>query len=250
MKTTLLGAIAAAALLAFPATAQQSGEDSLANQGSAFVKGKTGGAWHAEVERTQRGFRIGNPEAEAALIEFISYTCPACARFAQQGEAALDMALLAPGDATVEVRPVIRNGIDLTVSLLAQCGGAEGFKDRHRLFMLNHDTWMAKVRNGPQSQQAIWARGDKASRMNAARALDLDDMLIDRGMSRAQVDTCINDDQAALALIRNSSADRTEFGVAATPSFALDGELLTDVHDWNGLYAVLKTRFIAPTGGE
>lgn len=249
MKSRLLGAIAAVTLLAIPATAQQSDPDSLANQGSAFVKGKTGGAWHAEVERTERGFRIGNPDAEAELIEFISYTCPACANFTQEGEAALDMAVLAPGEATVEVRPVIRNAMDLIVSLLVQCGGAEGFKDRHRLFMLGQTSWLAKVRNAPQSQQAIWSRGDKASRMNAVRALDFDDMLIDRGMSRTDLNACINDDQAALALIRNSSADRADYGVGSTPSFALDGELLTDVHDWKALYPVLKARFV-PTGEE
>ncbi len=230
-------------MLALPAMAQQGDPDSLANQGSAFVKGKTGGAWHAEIERTERGFRIGNPDAEAALIEFVSYTCGHCATFAQEGEAALDMAVLAPGEATVEVRPVIRNAVDLTVSLLVQCGGADGFKDRHRMFMLGQDEWLEKARNAPQSQQQIWARGDKASRMNLARALDFDDMLINRGMSRTDVDACINDDQAALALIRNGNADRTEFGVTATPSFALDGELLSDVHSWTTLYPVLKTRF-------
>lgn len=250
MKSKLLATVTAAIVIASPATAQQDDPDSLANQGSAFVKGKTGGAWHAEVERTERGFRIGDPDAEANLIEFISYTCPACARFTQQGEAALDMALLAPGEATVEVRPVIRNAIDLTVSLLVQCGGAEGFKDRHRLFMLGQTDWLARVRGAPQSQQAVWARGDKASRMNAATALDFDDMLIDRGMSRTDINTCINDDQAALALIRNSSADRSDYGVESTPSFALDGELLTDVHDWNALYPVLKARFAPTAGGD
>lgn len=249
MKTRIFGAIAAAALLALPATAQQSSNGSLADTPSAFVPNKSGGAWHAEVERTERGFRIGKPDAEAELIEFISYTCPACRRFAEQGEAALDMAVLAPGEGSLEVRPVIRNAIDLTVSLLVQCGGADGFKDRHRMFMLGQDEWLAKAQSAPQSQQAIWARGDRASRMNLARALDFDDMLIERGMSRPQVDGCINDDQAALALVRNSNADRTEFGVKATPSFALDGELVANVHDWRGLYSVLSARF-APTSGQ
>lgn len=239
-------AIAAITLLALPAAAQDGDLESLANQGSAFVKGKTGGAWHAEVERTERGFRIGNPDADAALIEFISYTCPACGRFAQNGEGALDMTVLAPGEATVEIRPVIRNAIDLTVSLLVQCGGADGFKDRHRLFMLQQDSWMAKVRAAPQAQQATWARGDRASRVNAAYALDFDDLLEPFGMTKPQMDQCLNDDQAALALIRNGNANREELGVKSTPSFALDGKLLQDVHDWNALYPVLVAQF-SPT---
>ncbi|MEP3421939.1 MAG: thioredoxin domain-containing protein [Erythrobacter sp.] len=225
------------------ALAQSNSSGSLSNPESSFSRGDRRAAWHAEVERTERGHRIGNPEAEAALIEFISYTCGHCATFAREGEGALDLALLAPGLMTVEVRPVIRNGIDLTVSLLVQCGAPEGFKDRHRLFLMQQDTWLNKARTAPQSQQAIWARGDQAARLNAARALDLDDMLAERGMSMSDINTCLSDNQAALTLIQNGNADRAEFAVPGTPSFALDGELLTDVHSWAGLYPVLAERF-------
>ena len=246
MKRVILGAIAAASLLALPANAQ-SGEDNrqedLSNPSSAFAGNGLRGRWHSEIERTERGHLIGNPDAEASLIEFISYTCSHCASFAREGEGALDLILLAPGRMNVEVRPVIRNGIDLTVSLLVQCGAPSGFKDRHRMFLMRQQVWLTKAQNAPQSQQAIWMRGDKASRMNAAAALDLDDMLADNGTSRTEINTCLNDDQAALALIRNGNADREEFAVPGTPSFALDGTLLKDVHSWSALYPVLQAHF-------
>lgn len=256
MKHAITGAFAAASALALASTSPVSAQssdaqagDQLSNPSSAFVGDGRRAAWHAEVERTERGYRIGNPDAEASLIEFISYTCSHCADFARQGEGALDMILLAPGHMNVEVRPVIRNAIDLTVSLLVQCGDPSGFKDRHRMFLMRQQTWLAKVQSAPQSQQAIWMRGDKASRLNAATALDFDDMLADRGMSRADINTCLNDDQAALALIRNGNADRDELGVRATPSFALDGELLTNVHNWAALSPVLQEHF-RPKGEE
>ncbi len=244
MRNAFLGALAVACAIALPASAQttSSAPDQLADPESAFA-GDRRAAWHAEVERTERGFLIGNPDAEASLIEFISYTCSHCATFAREGEGALDLALLAPGHMSVEVRPVIRNGLDLAVSLLVQCGGADGFKDRHRLFLMRQDDWFGKARSAPQSQQAIWLRGDRAGRLNAARALDLDDMLADRGMSMSDINTCLSDNQAALALIRNGSANRDEFGVTGTPSFALDGELLDGVHNWAALYPVLAERF-------
>ena len=59
----------------------------------------------------------------------------------------------------------------------------------------------------------------------------------------SDINTCLSDDQAALALIRNGSANRDEFGVTGTPSFALDGELLDGVHNWAALYPVLAERF-------
>lgn len=246
MNSKLLGALAAAALLTFPASAQETqttGRDQLSNPGSAFVGDGRRKSWHAEVEKTERGFLIGDPEAEVSMIEFISYTCPHCADFAQQGEGAIDMVLLAPGKMNLEVRPVIRNGVDLAVSLLVQCGGPDGFKDRHRMYLARQRQWLAQAQSAPASQQAVWARGDRAARLNVAMALDLDDMLAERGMSRTDITACLSDDQAALALIRGGQADAAEFSVRGTPSFALDGELLEGVHSWGTLYPVLEKRF-------
>lgn len=239
----LLAGAAALAIAPFVAASAQSSETGLANPDSAFVDNGRRASWHAEVERTERGYRIGNPDADAALIEFVSYTCGHCASFAREGEGALDLLLLAPGHMTVEIRPVIRNAIDLTISLLVQCGDDDGFKNRHRMYMLSQETWLAKARSAPQAQQAIWARGDRTARLNAARALDLDDMLAERGTSLADINTCLADDAAALALIQNGNADREDFAVTGTPSFALDGELLPNVHNWTALSTVLQERF-------
>lgn len=218
-------------------------ENQLRDPPSAFKGDGRRASWHAEVSQTERGFIIGNPDAEASLIEWISYTCGGCAAFARQGEGALDLALLAPGHMTVEVRPVIRNAIDLTVSLLVQCGGPEGFKDRHRMYLMQQATWAQKLRSAPQSQKASWSRGDKAARISAAAALDLDDMLANTGTSRRDINTCLSDDETALKLVRNATADREEFAYAKTPGFALDGEVLTDVHSWGALYPVIAQRF-------
>jgi len=254
LKNGILGALAIVATLTLPASAQDaSAQDSgsgnqLSDPRSAFAS-SSGKAWHAEVERTERGHIIGNPEAEAALIEFISYTCSHCATFAREGEGALDLALLAPGHMTVEVRPVIRNGIDLTISMLVQCGEPSGFKDRHRMFLMRQGDWIAKVQSAPSSQQAIWGRGDAAGRLNAARALDFDDMMVARGASLVEINRCLGDNGAAMELIENGNADRDEFAVPGTPSFALDGELLENVHTWAALYPVLAERF-RPTQGQ
>jgi protein-disulfide isomerase len=236
----LTAALGTAAMLAIgPAAAQQD----LSRPGSAFVPQDNPGNWPSTVVRTERGHLIGNPEAETRLIEFISYTCPHCADFAAQGEPALELAVLMPGKATLEIRSIIRNPLDLTVTLLAQCGDPAGFKARHQTLMRAQPDWLAKARGAPQSQQAIWMRGDKAGRMNAASALGLTDMLVRRGQSQAELDACVMDDAAAKQVVANDRADRAEFAVPGTPSFALDGKLLAEVHSWDALYAVLSARF-------
>lgn len=240
---TILGAAIIA--LAAPGAAQQT----LDTPRSAFEGVDPQGNWSAAIARSDRGHLIGNPEAETRLIEFVSYTCGHCASFAMEGEPAIDLTLLMRGRIAVEVRPVIRNALDLTLTLLAQCGDPAGFKDRHRAFMYGQSEWMAKVQNAPQSQQAIWARADKASRMNAASALGLADMLVQRGQSLTEVNACVMNDAAAQKIIDNGSADRLEFKIEGTPSFALDGKLLTNVHNWTALYPVLSARFAAAPDG-
>ncbi len=241
-KFASFAALAAALALTAPANAQEREQD-LSNPDSAFVDTFQKGNWHAVIEPTERGHLIGNPRADAQLIEFVSYTCGHCASFAFEGEPAMDLVLLMPGEMSLEVRPVIRNALDLTVSLLAACGDPRQFKSRHRAFMTSQSQWLRKARAAPQSQQAIWLRGDRNGRLNAARALDLDDMLVKSGQSVADINACLSDDSAAKALIDNSKADRDEFGVPGTPSFALDGKLLKGVHNWEALYPVLSERF-------
>jgi protein-disulfide isomerase len=240
MSKPLLLTAAALALAAGAATAQD-----LSRPDSDFAPKPKAGNWQNSVERTERGHLIGNPEAKTTLVEFISYTCPHCADFAARGEPALDVVLLGPGKLTVEVRPVIRNGLDLAVTLLANCGDPAEFKVRHRTLILAQADWLGKALAAPKSQQAIWQRGDRAGRQNAASALGLTAMLAAKGQSRAELDACIANDAAAQKLLQNDEADSTEFGVNSTPSFAMDGKLLAEVHSWEQLYPLLRDRFTA-----
>ncbi|MBA4050482.1 MAG: protein-disulfide isomerase [Erythrobacter sp.] len=233
----------AAAALAF-ATGVAAAQD-LSRPDSSFGPKPKAGNWQNSVERTERGHLIGNPEAETRLVEFISYTCPHCADFAARGEPALDVVLLGPGKITVEVRPVIRNGLDLAVTLLANCGDPAQFKARHRTLILAQADWLGKAQAAPKTQQAIWQRGDKAGRQNAASALGLTAMLAAKGQSKAELDACIANDAAAQKLLQNDEADGKEFGVNSTPSFAMDGKLLANVHSWEALYPLLRDRFTA-----
>ncbi len=228
----------AALALAVPVAAQ-----TLDNNYTEFVGNLDPQVWIGTIERTERGHLIGKPEADAELIEFVSYTCSHCANFARQGDPSLELTAVGPGYVNVEVRPVIRNGLDLVVTLLAQCGDPAGFKDRHRMFMYSQEEWLTKAINAPKTQQAIWSRGDAAARTNAAQALDLDDMVAERGLTTPQINACLADDAAAQTLLANGRADATDFGINSTPSFALDGKLLSNVHDWPGLSVALQTRF-------
>jgi protein-disulfide isomerase len=231
---------AMAITLAAPAAAQK---QDLSNPDSAFAGSGDESDWLTTITRTERGHRIGNPDADSRMIEFISYTCSHCANFTDEGEPGLELTLILPGRMNLEVRPVIRNWLDVTVTMLAQCGAESSFKDRHRMLMLSQDEWLGKAQKAPVSQQQVWARADGNARVNAANALGLLDMMAKAGQSRTQLTTCLVDDAAFETLLDNGKADRAEFAFSGTPSFALDGKLLANVHGWAALYTLLSERF-------
>jgi hypothetical protein len=246
----LLLAAAALALAAGAASAQPKPQPKpdLDRPGSAFSTQGKSGKWATIIARTPRGHLIGNPAAKAQLIAFTSYTCPQCAAFANRGEPALEMLLISPGTMSLEVRPRVMGGLDLAVTMLAQCGDPKGFRMRHQTLMLTQGEWLAKAKSAPASQQAIWERGDRAARMNAASALGLSGMLARRGQSRSALDACLADDAAARRLKSLAAADTAEFAPVTTPAFALDGKLLAGVDGWETLLPVLTARFAAPKG--
>ena len=234
--------IALALASATPGVAQAP-SGSLADTRSELVDDLPPQNWLNAVDRTERGYRLGNPEAEAELIEFISYTCSHCAHFAKESDSALDVAAIGPGYMSVEVRPVIRNYLDLVVSLMVRCGDPAGFKGRHRAFLYAQDSWLGKAVNAPQAQQQVWARGTIEARVNAAQALGLYDIMRDQGYATSAVDACLRDDAAARAIQENDRADRAAFSISGTPTFALDGETLPGVFDWPTLAQRLQERF-------
>lgn len=206
----------------------------------------TTGPWHTNVEVTEAGHVIGDPDAETVLTEFVSYTCGHCATFAKQGDAALDIAFISNGKLRFEVRSYIRNALDLTVSMLVACGDPSNFKGNHAMFMRSHDDWLKKAAAAPQSQQAIWGRGDRNARMSMASALGLSDkMTKQRGYALPVVNTCLADDAKAQALMLGTQSAARDFGINGTPSFALNGETLQNVHSWQSLYPVLQAHYKA-----
>jgi protein-disulfide isomerase len=199
--------------------------------------------WNAQIVETTGGHRVGNPEASVHLMAFESYTCPHCANFEQQAEGALRIAYIHPGQITLEVRHIIRDPIDLTVVMLANCGPAEKFFDNHRAFMLSQDAWLSKTANVSQATISRWTSTDRAAGRRAiAQDLGLYTILTNRGYTRTDLDRCLNDNQAAQRFANQDAADAAAYGVTATPSFAINGSLLQNVHSWNSLRPQIDER--------
>lgn len=199
--------------------------------------------WNVTYEETDRGHRVGNPQADAKLITFVSYSCPHCANFEKQSDAALRAGYIQSGKVSVEVRHVIRNPVDLAAALATECGPEDKFWDNHRAMMRAQPKWLETVREAGPAQTQRWMSGPLPRRMrNIAADLDFYELMEGRGYSVAELDQCLSDEAAARSLAERAEADNAAFEIPGTPSFAVNGRMLEGVHSWPGLRQALDSR--------
>ncbi len=197
--------------------------------------------WLATVAETDGGHRIGNPQAKVRLIEYVSYTCPHCARYTRESEAALRAGYVAPGDVSVEIRHLIRDPVDLTAAMLANCGPTSRFAANHAAFMFGQDEWLAVASKLTAAQQQRWRTGEAAARRRAiAGDFGFYRIMEQRGYSRSEADRCLADETLARKLAETSARDWDLPGIGGTPSFSINGVVLPGTHSWPALEQQIK----------
>jgi protein-disulfide isomerase len=195
--------------------------------------------WLTTTAVTSGGHRMGNPSAPTKLIEFVSYTCPHCGHFFKEADGPIKITLVQPGKGSVEIRHIIRDPVDYTAVVLAECGDPKKFFGNHDMFFAQQEKWVGKIEGASKAQQQRWYAGAIPQRMRAiAEDAGFYDMMETRGYSRAQVDRCINDTKRVEALLKASQGNVDTYDVHSTPSFVLNGKTL-DIHSWDELQKVL-----------
>ncbi len=189
--------------------------------------------WTRTVAITPLGSHlIGNPAAKVRLIEYVSYTCPHCARFQTESEGVLQLAYLPSGRIAIEVRHMLRDPIDMTVALMTNCGSKDKFVLNHSAMLRSQSAWTAPIANSTSSQRQRWITGEFAARNRAiASDLKLYEAMGTRGYDRTTLDRCLGDKVMAQRLASQTKAG-VEAGVTKTPSFAISGKLLDNTDTW------------------
>lgn len=222
-RTIMVAALAALTMAAAPPAPRQ---------GAAV-----GTNWNGVIAATpEGGYRVGNPNAAVKLVEYISYTCPHCAHFEKESDATLRLSFIAGGKGSIEYRPLMRNKIDVAVSLLATCGPLAKFRGNHAAFLRSQDTWLHAPSQGEQQR---WSSADFPASMRAiANDLKLYDVMTNRGYTRPELDRCLTNRAAANKLAAQTQFAFEQLKIEGTPSFLINGTL-HDAHDWDGLRARL-----------
>ena len=201
--------------------------------------------WVAAGSLTAEGYHLlGNPAAPLRLVEYVSYTCPHCSNFETQSEAQLKIGMVAPGKGAIEVRNFVRDPIDMTVALLTNCVPANRFFPLHTAFMRTQATWIVPATRSTDAQRQRWTTGSLATRTRAiASDFKFYEFMAARGMTRTAVDRCLANETLANKLAVQTTEATQKFSVSGTPSFMVDGVLLTGTHDWASLKPQLEARF-------
>ena len=186
---------------------------------------------------------LGNPNAKVKLTAFESYTCHLCHDFETQASAPIRRLYVQPGKASLEVRHVIRDPVDLTAAMLTECVPPAKFFNVHRALYLNFDKTLALLEDHTKAQEARWYADDRAAgRRTIAQDFGFYDILEKQGLSRPQATQCLNNDALAKKLVAQTVADDKKYVIAGTPSFALDGALLGGTHSWEYLKPQIDAR--------
>jgi protein-disulfide isomerase len=200
--------------------------------------------WNAAITRTaQDSYLLGNPAAPLKLVAYISYTCSHCAHFEQESDAQLRIGMIGPGKGSLEVRPFLRNPVDLAVTLLAECGPPTKFFANHAMFLRTQEKWMAPLSSLTDAQKERWSNADFGTRMRAmASDLGLYGIMEQRGYSRPVVDRCLGDKALADRLAQHTKDASEKDYVQGTPAFLLNGVPLAGTASWDVLKPQIEAR--------
>lgn len=193
--------------------------------------------WTARVALSPIGGHVlGNPAAPTKLVEYVSYTCSHCAHFVGEASQPLRDRYVKGGKLSVEVRNAVRDKYDLTVALLARCGGPRRFFGNHEALFANQDPWMEKLT--AYDRDAVKPTQEKAALRDIGQKTGLYALMAKRGFTPAQLDACVNDPNAMKQILAMTDEAWNKVRITGTPSFTLNGTLVRG-SDWTRLQAAL-----------
>lgn len=242
---TKFSLVAAAALVVALGACKAEGGNATATSGSAPapVAAPNGGDWSKMVTMTpEGGMLMGNPDAKVKLVEFGSMTCSHCAEFSEAGAPKLVNDYVKTGNVSFEFRNFVRDPLDITMSLIARCAGANPtffaltdgmFADQKAIF--------EQVQTVPQEQQQGLQGMPPAQQFQAmARFANLQEWAAQRGVPSGKSSQCLANQGEIDKLVQMQGDAVSQYNVPGTPAFVINGALAENASNWSTLEPKIK----------
>ena len=147
---------------------------------------------------------LGSETAAVQVEEYLSFTCPHCARFHRDVYPQLKANYIDTGKIRFIAREVYFDRVALWAAMLARCGGPDRYFGIADLLFQRQDDWIRKS-DPTEVANELFRIGRIA------------------GMTEESMGQCLQDRDMALAMIEVSEAQRTAAGINSTPSLVVDG---------------------------
>jgi protein-disulfide isomerase len=244
MKFGYMLTVAAALLASAACTSEKNNSAPASSSGETIkVDPPQDGDWSKIVNQTaEGGFLMGNPQAQAKLIEIGALTCSHCRDFDEQGVPSLIEKYVKTGKVSWEFRPYLLSGLDVPANLIVRCNGPQAFFPLARALYKDQPEWIARIGAAPPEQvERIQNLPPQQQFAELAKLADLQTWAAARGVPRAKSDQCLRDQKTAEALVQQTSDVQAQYPkFQGTPTFILNGEMLEISATWPNLEPELK----------
>ena len=164
-------------------------------------------------------FSLGSPDAPVKIVEYASYTCPHCADFHANVFKSLKAEYIDTGKVHFTLREVYFDRYGLWAAMVARCGGEMRYFGIHDMLFDKQKEWAAS-----QNPTEV---------VNNLKAIGLA-----AGLDQAALDTCLNDQAQAEAMIKQFETNMAADGVTGTPTIFINGEKYSNMA-WADLKALI-----------
>lgn len=221
MKYKHLLTAAGIMITAQPLNAQQ--ESSAAVQPTGVTQSQD---WTTTYSMSQfGGFVVGNPDAELRIAEYVSYTCGHCATFEITQAPILKKDHISKGNVSLEIRNLIRDPLDLTIAILARCGGKDRFFANHNLLMREQGNVLAFAATlTPDDVQSWKTKSISDFTRDVMKSMKLDTLLLANGYSADEIEQCVTDEQSQQYVAQMATLASVVQRIPGTPGFSINDE--------------------------
>ena len=176
----------------------------------------------AATDETATGYALGDialgdPEAPLTVYEYASFTCPHCATFHTETFPEFREKYIDTGKVRFVLREVYFDQYGLWASMVARCGGEEGFYPLVDAFLRSQPTWT----RAPDIGHAIQQVGRRA------------------GLPADRLQQCLSDRDFAKDLLAWYQENRDAHEIQSTPTFVIEGEKHTGAMSFEDFSAIV-----------
>lgn len=194
------------------------------------------------------GFLAGSANAPAKIVEYVSYTCPHCAHFETVDMPKIGQNYVATGKANIEIRNYWRDGVDLTMSMLARCGGPKRFFANHQYLMATQQQWRPRASQITQKTASHFTAEHGTSRyqdldtlvtyMNGVfDEMQLASVIAPMNIKTADARKCLADKTALRQILVMTDDAIIDHAVLGTPGFLFNGTFDATIGDFDTIKA-------------